>query len=219
MGMDQYSDQLKELSHIRSMMEKSTRFISLNGITGIAIGIIALIAAALIYFISHLSPFQKEDIFWDFVENMPDQNVELAKIYLVVIALATLLIALITGLYFTYRKTQRNNIRLWSKSFRLMLINIAIPLATGGIFCIILIQNGAANMVAGSMLIFYGLSLINGAKYTLQDVNSLGLIEIVLGLVTLWMNKYGLEMWAIGFGIFHIIYGAKIYLNQQKAHE
>jgi hypothetical protein len=217
MGMSQYSEQLKELTHIRSMMEKSTRFVSLSGITGIAIGLIALVAAAIVFIIAKTAPFQAPDIFWDFVKGFGEEesNASNARITLYAIAIITLISSVITGLLFTIKKTKKNNIKLWTKSFRLMLLNIAIPLAAGGIFCLILINLGFAQMVAGSMLVFYGLALINGAKYTLQDVNSLGLIEIILGLFTLWINKYGIEMWAIGFGVLHIIYGAKIYFTQQ----
>jgi hypothetical protein len=217
MGMSQYSDQLQELTHIRSMMEKSTRFVSLNGITGIAIGIIALLAAGLVFVISGSLPFHYEDIYFSFLDGMGGDDVTTART-LYAIAGITLLLAISVGLFFTARKTKKNNVTLWSRTFRLMLLNIAIPLATGGVFCLILIGHGMPTLVAGSMLIFYGLALINGSKYTLQDVNSLGIVEIILGIITLGMNKYGIEMWAIGFGIFHIIYGAKIYVNQQKAN-
>ena len=216
--MNQYSEQLQELSHIRNIMEKSTKFISLNGITGIAIGFIALLAAAIVFYLSSTPPFHSEDIYFNYLEAF-DGNGQKAALSLYIIAGITLVLAITVGLYFTARKTKKNNVRLWSKTFRLMLLNIAIPLATGGVFCLILIRADLSQMVSGSMLIFYGLALINGSKYTLQDVNSLGIVEIVLGLITLWINKYGIEMWALGFGVFHIIYGAKIYVNQQKENE
>ncbi len=217
MGMSQYSEQLKDLTHIRSLMEKSTKFVSLSGMTGIGIGLIALIAAAIVFIIAHTAPFQSSDIFWYFVDGLGDSENALqhARIWLYSLAILTLIVSITVGLFFTIKKTREHQVKLWTKSFRLMLLNIAIPLATGGFFCLILIRMGLPQMVAGSMLVFYGLALINGAKYTLQDVNSLGLVEIILGLFTLWLNKYGLEMWAIGFGILHIIYGAKIYLTQQ----
>ena len=185
--------------------------------TGIAIGIIAMIAAAILFIIAKTGPFQSPDIFWEYAKNFTGEHNRLdkANLFLFFLAAATLVSSIIVGLMLTVQKTKKNGLKLWSKSFRLMLLNIAIPLGAGGIFCLILINLGQAQMVAGSMLVFYGLSLINGAKYTLQDVNSLGLIEIILGLITLWMNKYGIEMWAIGFGILHIIYGAKIYFTQK----
>ncbi len=216
--MNQYSEQLQELTHIRNMMEKSTKFISLNGITGIAIGLIALLAAAIVFFISSTTPFQTEDIYYNYLGAF-NGNEQKASLSLYVIAGITLVLAIAVGLYFTAKKAKKNNVKLWSKTFRLMLLNIAIPLATGGVFCLILIRADLSQMVSGSMLIFYGLALINGSKYTLQDVNSLGIVEIVLGLITLWINKYGIEMWVLGFGVFHIIYGAKIYINQQKENE
>lgn len=216
MGMSQYSEQLKELTHIRSMMEKSTRFVSLSGMTGIAIGLIALAVASIVFIIAKTAPFESPEIFWNFVAGFSGEGTtNSARIALYALAGFALVSSIITGYVFTLKKTKENNVKLWTKTFRLMLINIAIPLAAGGVFCLILINLGLPQMVAGSMLVFYGLALINGAKYTLQDVNSLGLIEIVLGLFTLWLNKYGIEMWAIGFGVLHIIYGAKIYFTQK----
>ena len=57
-------------------------------------------------------------------------------------------------------------------------------------------------------LIFYGLALINGSKYTVSDIKYLGLIEVVLGCIGLFINPgYGLYLWAFGFGVLHIVYG------------
>lgn len=216
MGMNQYTEQLEALTEIRSMMEKSTRFLSLSGATGISIGIIALISATICFIISGVMPFEQPDFFFNVAKKGPILGLE-PHIFIVALMALTVILASAVGFYFTHKKTQENKVALWTKSFRLMAINIAIPMLTGGIFCIFLLLRGFPELVAPTMLIFYGFSLINGAKYTLQDVNSLGILEIILGLIALSVNKYGLEFWAIGFGIFHIIYGAKIYFSQAKS--
>ena len=215
MGMNQYTEQLEALTEIRSMMEKSTRFLSLSGATGISIGIIALVAAAICFIISGVAPFEYPDFYYYLGSKESVLGMQ-PHIFILVLMGITILFSSAVGFYYTHKKTKANNVNLWTKSFRLMAINIAIPLITGGIFCIFLLLRGVPEFAAPAMLIFYGLSLINGAKYTLQDVNSLGILEIVLGLIALYVNKYGLEFWAIGFGIFHIIYGAKIYFSQSK---
>ena len=56
-------------------------------------------------------------------------------------------------------------------------------------------------------LIFYGLALVNASKYTITEIRSLGVIEISLGLVSMWWIGHGLLFWSIGFGILHIVYG------------
>lgn len=209
MGMDQYSEQLQALTDIRSMMEKSTKFVTLSGKTGISIGIIALIYVATCYGIGGALPFQYQYFHERLL--LSDGVMGLSTLrFIFILGLITLALSLIMGYYFTMKRTQKAGIKLWSKSFKLMLVNIAIPLITGGIFTIFLILHGAWELVSSSMLIFYGLSLINGAKYTLQDINSLGLAEIGLGILSLFVAGYGLEFWAIGFGLFHIIYGLKM---------
>ena len=41
----------EDLSHIRSMMERSSRFISLSGLSGVFAGLVALLGAGYVYFI------------------------------------------------------------------------------------------------------------------------------------------------------------------------
>ena len=214
MGMDNYSEQLQALTDIRSMMEKSTKFVSLSGASGIAIGIVALVCATICYMITSTTPFTNRYFHTLLYEN--DTIMGLRPIYFMgALALVTIAIALIIGLYFTSKKAKQSNIKLWSRSFQQMLLNIAIPLVVGGIFCVALAKNQMWEMIAPATLIFYGLALINGGKYTLQDVNSLGVAELILGCIALFIPGFGLEFWAIGFGIFHIFYGAKIYLKQE----
>jgi len=214
MGMDNYSEQLQALTDIRSMMEKSTKFVSLSGISGIAIGLVALLSATIGYLATSTTPFSTR--YFHKLLLATDSIVGMTPmIFVASLALLTIAGALLIGLYFTRKKAKQSNIKLWSRSFKQMLLNIAIPLFVGGIFCIALAQKEMYEMIAPATLIFYGLSLINGGKYTLQDVNSLGVAELILGCIALFVAGYGLEFWAIGFGIFHIFYGAKIYLNQE----
>ena len=52
-----------------------------------------------------------------------------------------------------------------------------------------------------------GLALINGSKYTLSDIRYLGLCQVVLGCICIFVPAWGLTFWAIGFGGLHILYG------------
>ena len=97
-----------------------------------------------------------------------------------------------------------------------MLVNLAIPLLTGGIFCIALIWHGKIGLIAPAMLIFYGLSLINASKYTIGDTRYLGYMEVVLGLISCFFIGYGLLFWAVGFGFFNIAYGLFMYYTLEK---
>jgi uncharacterized membrane protein HdeD (DUF308 family) len=66
------------------------------------------------------------------------------------------------------------------------------------------------------MLIFYGLTLVNGSKYTLHDIRYLGILEIVLGLIAVFYLGYGIIFWSIGFGVLHILYGIYMWFKYDK---
>jgi hypothetical protein len=127
-----------------------------------------------------------------------------------------LIISLSAAWYFTSRKAKKNQQALWDGSTRRLLINLGIPLITGGIWCLILLLKGNPELVAPSTLIFYGLALINGSNFTLRDIRSLGILEIALGLVASFYLYHGLLFWAIGFGVFHIGYGTFMYFKYDR---
>lgn len=189
-----------DLSHIRSMMERSSRFISLSGLSGVFAGLTALAGAIYVYFV-----FKREGISY-FDSNRNIFSPELVS-ELFVIGLVILVVAILLGYFFTKRKSKENNLKMWDATSKRLLINFLIPLVTGGIFCLALLYHNLFVFVAPATLIFYGLALVNASKYTLTDVQNLGYFEIVLGLISLFFLGWGLVFWAIGFGVLHIVYG------------
>jgi len=190
---------IEDLKEIKDIMNRSSRFISLSGLSGISAGISALIGAFMAYRMVYTNPDYQEygRIFLN--------NESLTQLLL--IALGTLILAVGTGIYFTTRETKRRNQRIWDIQTKRLLINLSIPLLTGGILCLMLLFKGYIGLVAPLTLIFYGLALVNASKYTLNEIRSLGLIEIVLGLIATYYIGFGLLFWSIGFGVLHIIYG------------
>lgn len=198
----------EDLQHIRSMMERSSRFISLSGISGIIAGIVALIASFIAYDLIKSSG-------GDYFGN---KHINLSASLtgkLIITCLATLVIAVFFGIYFTVQKSKRNNLTIWNSLSKKLLSSLLIPLVAGGIFCLALFYQHHFGFIAPSMLIFYGLALMNASKYTFSDVEYLGYCELVLGLAALFLTGYGLIFWAIGFGLLHIIYG---FMMQKKYH-
>lgn len=199
----------EELSHIRSMMEKSTRFLSLSGWAGIMAGIYALTGAFFAYRIIYRS---QTIIYYDITGGIFSKG----AMILLGIALVVFLLTLATAIYTSSRTAQKSGKKLWTPAALKMIFNMAIPLVTGGILAIILIQKGAIGLVAPVTLIFYGLSLIAAANYTYSNVKVLGVFEIIIGLIASYFQGYGLFFWALGFGVFHIIYGIFMYLKYKK---
>jgi hypothetical protein len=203
---------LDSLKDIKNIMERSSCFITLSGKSGIAAGIIGLASA----FIAHtiITNYHNNDNQKGFWHVTDFKDLEL-KLFL--IGLATIALAFAAGFYFTWKKARQDGIAIWNASSKRLLINLCLPLLTGGIFIIGMLANGEWLFVGPACLIFYGLALINGSKYTYDDIRYLGLIEIVLGSINLFYIGYGLYFWAFGFGILHIVYGA-IMWNKYDRH-
>ena len=196
---------LQDISQIKHMMERSSRFISLSGFSGILAGIYALAGA---YLASRIIPV------------FPSYQIVILTqeriVQLILVGMMVLVLSLGTGIYLTIRRSRKLGLKSWDHTTRRLLINLAIPLATGGIFVLILMSKGVIAMAAPASLIFYGLSLVNASKYTYSDIRALGIIEILLGLTATFFVGYGLIFWALGFGIMHIVYGILMYLKYER---
>ncbi len=196
MNKEKYIDDLRE---IKDMMSRSSRFISLSGLSGVAAGIIALLGAYAAY-----QTVYAHQNYLGYRKALITTN---SITMLLVIAAVTIFCTFAAGIYFTTRKARKENQKLWDMQTQRLLINLAIPLVTGGILCLMLLLQGYLGFVAPFTLIFYGLALVNASKYTLTEIRSLGIAEVIVGLLASYYIGYGLIFWAIGFGVLHIIYG------------
>ncbi len=199
----------KDLASIRSMMERSAKFISLSGLSGILAGFYALCGALAAYYIVQYpsSPLSHQPY-------STDEPAALLKLML--IAAAVLFASLTTGLLLSNRKAKRHGLKFWTASSRLLLVNLSIPLISGGLFILILLYQGQYGLAAPASLLFYGLALIQGSSNTFDEIRYLGFCEIILGLVSAFFPGYGLIFWALGFGVLHIVYGAIMYNKYDK---
>lgn len=195
----------EDLKDIKEIMSRSSRFISLSGLSGVSAGIIALAGAYLAYITVYSDQYNL-----GYGRLMISYE---ALVTLLGIALLTILLAAASGIFFTYKKAKKEEEKIWDLQTKRLLVNLFIPLATGGILGIMLLLKGYIGIVAPITLIFYGLALVNASKYTLTEIRSLGLIEIVLGLIAFQFIGYGLLFWAIGFGILHIVYGIAMHVK------
>jgi len=208
--MEQDQQDLRALTDIRNMMERSSRFISLSGWSGIAAGISALVGAFLAH--GRLSSHELPD-------GQGQSGSEGLLRDLIIIAAAILLTALAGAFLFTLRRSRKQGTPLWGSASRRLLWNTAIPLVVGGIFLIRMMMLDQYALIAPGCLIFYGLALVNGSKYTLGEIRYLGYTMLVLGLINLWFPHAGLYFWAAGFGICHILYGVAMWMKYERNEE
>ncbi len=215
MVMDKRNEHLETLSEIRSLMERSSRFISLSGLSGVAAGIFALMGAAAVYLYLDITPFGKDKFYYVVAQSASKWGMGYLRFFFWDAAIV-LILAVVSGIFFTTRKVKRKGHKIFNKATFRLLVNLMVPLIAGGIFCLTLIRYGHFALVAPSTLVFYGLALVNGSKYTLDDIRYLGYCEIALGLIAMNYLSYGLEFWAIGFGILHIVYGTIMYYKYER---
>jgi hypothetical protein len=218
--MAEANQHLDDIREIRSIMERSSQFLSLSGLSGIFAGLIALLGAAFIYYYQQQNLILAYDAVNDSLLNEFLQGGQKAQtIWVFIITAAIVLILAITAvIYFSARNAQRKGIVVWNPSARRLIINLFIPILAGGLFCIVLLYHNLVILIAPAMLIFYGLGLINASKYTLTDIRYLGISEIILGLIAAIWVGYGLLFWAIGFGFLHLVYGFIMFWKYERVN-
>ncbi len=195
---------LENLSEIRNIMERSTKFISLSGLSGVSAGLIALIGSYIAYTKINANRTSNDHIL---------TMTEATSKELFILGIAILVFALIFGSLFTIIKAKKRSDLTWNAASKKLFINISIPLVAGGVFCLALMKYGFFGLVAPTTLIFYGLGCINASHHTLSDIRYLGLLNLSLGLINLFFIGYGLLFWAFGFGVLHIVYGTIMYIK------
>lgn len=208
LSMKTEQEYIKDLSEIRLMMERSTKFLSLSGLSGIMAGIYALAGAYVAY---HFFYNESENAVYTSL--LSRQEISGNVLSLILLGVLVLVLAVGTAVFLSSRKAAKNNEELWNPAARRLVTNMAVPLFTGGIFILILISKGIFALIAPLTLIFYGIALFNASKFTFNELRYLGITQIVLGLISSWFIAYSLFFWAIGFGLMHIAYG--IYMHQK----
>jgi hypothetical protein len=208
-----------DLHDIKQMMERSSRFISLSGLSGISAGICALAGAFVAYDTIEKNKSAGSSLRRDFTNSDTILYGDIWNSTLIKIAFFTFMAALISAFIFTYRRSKKTDTPIWSSTSKRLLISVAVPIITGGIFLLALIYNKTFGFVAPGCLIFYGLGVLNASKYTLPETRYLGYSEILLGLINLFFIGEGLYFWAIGFGLFHIIYGVFMWWKYEMNHK
>ena len=205
------SEPLREISDIKRIMERSSRFISLSGLSGIAAGLCGLAGSYAAHrAIENFYHHNDQDL-------LITADTETLVQRLLLIASAVLGLALLLAFLFTWRRAKKNHLPVWDLTSKKLLLNLLIPLIAGGLFILALLQSHDWQFVSPACLIFYGLALVNGSKYTLTDIRYLGYLEILLGLVNTQYPGYSLYFWAGGFGLLHIVYGTIMWWKYEKS--
>lgn len=204
--MKEEQDYIRDIAQIRTIMERSSKFLSLAGWAGVMAGLYALAGSFIAYKVLDFNP--------DSVAYTTTQSGDLSKV--IGLALIILLLAIGTAIFLSYNKAIKRGEKLWNAIVKRLIINMAVPLIVGGLLILILIAKGLIGFIAPFSLLFYGLALFNAGRFTYEIMKSLGLIQIGLGLLSAYFVEYGLVCWALGFGVVHIVYGIYMHYRYER---
>lgn len=202
--MKEKQDYIRDITEIRSMMERSSKFLSLSGWSGALAGIYALCGAFVAYFVFDFHPLSVAG------------SADVSMLNVLLLASCILILAVGTAIALSAKNANKRGEKVWNTTSRRMIGSMAVPLVTGGSLALIVIMQNLVGLVAPLTLIFYGIALYNAAKFTYNDVQYLGLIQIVLGLLASCFIPFSMLFWAVGFGVLHIIYGVHIHIKYKQ---
>ena len=197
-----------DIKAIRKIMEESSRFLSLSGLSGVFAGVTAIAGALIAYFFI----LDNGSIHYDeYFRNLPAEKTVSPGWQLIADAAAVLVLSVLFSLWFSIKKAKKDGKHFWTPVSRRLLINLLIPLVTGGVFVFVLLLQNHVQLIVPVFLIFYGLALVNAGKFTYGEIFYLGILEIITGLVSAFVQGWDLIFWIFGFGILHIVYGLAMF--------
>jgi len=208
--MDSSREHLNNLQEIRSLMERSSSFVSLSGLSGVIAGIMGLFMAYMLQ--SRLGEYLNHSYIVKATAEQRNEQI----IFTLMLSIIVLVVTFGSTIFFTARKAKKKGNPVWGIPAKNVLVNLFIPLITGGFFCLFLLVHYYDFIVLPSMLVFYGFALLNVSKYTLHEIRWLGISEIVLGLAAMLLLDYAIYFWGAGFGVMNIIYGAVMYFRHER---
>ena len=175
-----------DLRAIRHAMEGSSRFTSVSGAGEIAVGVTALVAAA-------IAAGRSTDAAW-----LAVWGVE------AVVAAALSLVA-------AARKARRSGGTLWSLPARRFALSLAPPIVAGAALTPILYEAGRADALPGAWMLFYGAGVVTGGAFSIRIVPLMGVAFMLFGAVALALPGPSRDAWmAAGFGGIHVVFGAAL---------
>ncbi len=204
----QTEQHLQNLTELKKILARNTRFLSFSGLAGVIAGVIALLGE----FIA-VSYYQRH---YPEIQHMSMAETPGAYYPFIMIALVVVVLSVGIGTWLTRRNMKIEEGSTNHKLVQNTLVNILVPIVIGGVLCLVAMYRGEHHLLASFMLLFYGLGLFGGSKYSFDDLKSMGLRFMVLGVITFISPSLSLWTWAAGFGIFHILYGLRIYLKHRS---
>jgi hypothetical protein len=196
------------------MMERSSKYSALSGLSGAIVGFFALISITVSYILLDIAPFESTSYL---TKLAPNGTIDFDIFYRIALNFGiVLLVSFLTAIWLSNKNAVKKGEQIWDNTTKRMMVNFTIPMIAGGIYCLILLIHNHIALVIPATMLFYGLALLNASKYTLDDLKYLGILMIIMGLLASFYVDHALLLWATGFGLLHIIYGSFMYFKYEK---
>jgi hypothetical protein len=183
---DLSSRAMDNLRFIRETMEHAGSFTAVPGWGGVAMGVTALLAAAL-------------------AAIQPNQGLWL-RVWLAEAVLGTAI-----GGFAMWRKASHGATSLLSAPARKFLLAFSPPVLVGAVLTAALAHTPAASLLPAVWLLCYGAAAITGGALSVSVVPLMGMCFVVAGILAVLIPESGRDLLlALGFGGFHIVFGLVI---------
>src|SRR5215217_6818980 len=106
--MKEEQDYIRDITEMRSMMERSSKFLSLSGWAGIMAGIYALAGACIAYKIFDFNPGEIVD------STVKSGSFPSRLLQVIFLAIIILILAVGTAIFFSYKKANRRGENFWN---------------------------------------------------------------------------------------------------------
>ena len=178
---------MDNLRYIRETMERSGSFTHVSGLGGVAMGVVALVAAV-------------------GARTAADQTTWLS------IWLAAAAVSLGVAVASMARKSRSEGVSLLTAPGRKFTWSVIPSLAAGAVLTLVLARAGSVELLPGVWLLLYGTGVVTGGSHSVRPVPLMGGAFMALGTVALLApSTWGNAFMAAGFGGLHILFGIVIW--------
>lgn len=196
---------LEDISQIKNLMAESSKFLVFTtGLSGFFSGLFAILGMIYIYVLADGDVNDIEQLTVNYRSTV-------AVVLIIILALSTLVTVI-----FTRRNAKSQGQNPWNPIAKKMVFNFYTVGVLGAVYLLILFFQEKYDTIVELMLVFYGMALLNGSKYTFDQVKLLAYIQIALGLACSFFDSYDFWFWVAGFGLVNLIYGGIMYFGYGK---
>lgn len=175
-----------DLRYIREAIERAAEFTSISGWGLVAVGVTALVAAA-------IAPRDLSSDRW------------------VIVWLGEALLAIAISVGTSVLKAQRLELPLFGAIGRRFMLAFATPAAAGAVLTGALLLTRSNALLPGTWLLLYGAAVAGGGSFSVGSVPAMGAAFMALGTLAMfapaaWANV----LLGSGFGLLHVAFGTWI---------